>query len=160
MAPSERLELRLVGAEEPTSVEVHANGAVTVESGEAFSVTAFDGGILLVDDGKRAVRAFVAGPPDRPWVFVDGVTWELEVVQDRSIASHRADGGLTAPMPATVVRVVVAVGDAVHKGDVLLVLEAMKMELPIRAPRDGRVMSIRCRQGELVQPGAPLLELE
>ena len=39
-------------------------------------------------------------------------------------------------------------------------LEAMKMELPIKAPRDGRVTAISCRTGELVQPGVPLLELE
>jgi biotin carboxyl carrier protein len=39
-------------------------------------------------------------------------------------------------------------------------LEAMKMELPITAPRAGRVKSIHCREGELVQPGVPLLELE
>jgi biotin carboxyl carrier protein len=39
-------------------------------------------------------------------------------------------------------------------------LEAMKMELPIRAPRDARVKAIACRQGDLVQPGVPLLELE
>ena len=39
-------------------------------------------------------------------------------------------------------------------------LEAMKMELPIKAPRDGSVKSIACQPGELVQPGVPLLELE
>ena len=41
-----------------------------------------------------------------------------------------------------------------------MVLEAMKMELPIRAPRDGVVKSVGCRVGDLVQPGATLLELE
>jgi urea carboxylase len=39
-------------------------------------------------------------------------------------------------------------------------LEAMKMELPIKAPRDGRVTAVHCKPGELVQPGVPLLELE
>ena len=43
---------------------------------------------------------------------------------------------------------------------VLIMLEAMKMELPIKAPRDGRVMAIACRPGELVQPGVPLIEFE
>lgn len=63
-------------------------------------------------------------------------------------------------MPATVTSLNVAVGDRVAAGDVLVVLEAMKMELPIRAPRDGRVTAVACRPGELVQPGVPLLELE
>ena len=42
----------------------------------------------------------------------------------------------------------------------MIVLEAMKMELPIRSPRDGVVKAIRCEAGELVQPGTTLLELE
>jgi len=41
----------------------------------------------------------------------------------------------------------------------LVMLEAMKMELPIKAPRDGRVTAIHCRVGEIVQPGVPLLEI-
>ena len=48
----------------------------------------------------------------------------------------------------------------VHDGDVLIALEAMKMELPIRAPRDGVVRAVHCREGELVQPDQVLLELE
>ena len=46
------------------------------------------------------------------------------------------------------------------RNDVVMVLEAMKMELPIRSPRDGVVKAIRCAAGELVQPGTTLLELE
>jgi biotin carboxyl carrier protein len=63
-------------------------------------------------------------------------------------------------MPATVISVQAAAGQAVQRGDVLVMLEAMKMELPIKAPRNGRVTAIACRLGELVQPGVPLLELE
>ena len=44
--------------------------------------------------------------------------------------------------------------------DVLIALEAMKMELPIRAPRDGVVKAVHCQPGELVQPGQVLLDLE
>jgi acetyl-CoA/propionyl-CoA carboxylase biotin carboxyl carrier protein len=62
-------------------------------------------------------------------------------------------------MPATVVRIAVKNGDAVKQGDVLIALEAMKMEMPIRAPRDGVVQSIDCREGELVQPGVPLIQI-
>jgi biotin carboxyl carrier protein len=63
-------------------------------------------------------------------------------------------------MPATVVRVQIAPGDAVKRGDVLIILEAMKMELPIRAPADGTVTRVLCSAGELVQPGVGLLEME
>lgn len=64
-----------------------------------------------------------------------------------------------SPMPATVTRVLVARGDAVQAGDILLLLEAMKMEVPLRAPHDGRVDEVRCRVGDLVPPGVPLVVL-
>jgi len=63
-------------------------------------------------------------------------------------------------MPATVISVMVAMGATVARGDTLIMLEAMKMELPIRAPRDGVVRAIHCQAGQLVQPGVNLLELE
>ena len=66
---------------------------------------------------------------------------------------------LSAPMPATVRQIRVGVGDAVRRGDTLIVLEAMKMELPVRANADGIVAAVRCAEGELVQPGLPLIEL-
>jgi 3-methylcrotonyl-CoA carboxylase alpha subunit len=67
---------------------------------------------------------------------------------------------VTAPMPATVIRINVKVGDAVKKGDTVILLEAMKMELPVRAPDSGTVRAIRCREGELVDADAVLLELQ
>ena len=47
-----------------------------------------------------------------------------------------------------------------HRGDTLVILEAMKMELPIRADADGTVTSVNCKAGDLVQPDMPLIELE
>jgi 3-methylcrotonyl-CoA carboxylase alpha subunit len=66
---------------------------------------------------------------------------------------------LSAPMPATVIKVEVKEGDRVRKGDVVVLLEAMKMELPMRAPADGVVRAVRCRDGELVDADAVLVEL-
>jgi biotin carboxyl carrier protein len=63
-------------------------------------------------------------------------------------------------MPATVIRVAAEIGATVARGETLILLEAMKMELPIRAPRDGTVKAIHCAPGELVQPGVNLIELE
>ncbi len=63
-------------------------------------------------------------------------------------------------MPATVIEIKVAAGDRVMRGDVLITLEAMKMELPVRAPRDATIKAVVCRPGELVQPGVALLEIE
>ena len=64
------------------------------------------------------------------------------------------------PMPATVIKVNVKPGDSVRAGEVVVLLEAMKMELPVRSPVTGRVTSVNCREGELVQAGVILLEIE
>ena len=74
--------------------------------------------------------------------------------------SALATGSLTAPMPATVRRIEVKPGQPVRRGDVLIVLEAMKMELPVRATADGTVARINCREGELVPAGQELAELQ
>ncbi len=58
------------------------------------------------------------------------------------------------------VRVDAVPGARVRKGDTLLILEAMKMELPIRAPADGVVRAVHCREGELVTPGVALVDLD
>jgi oxaloacetate decarboxylase alpha subunit len=66
---------------------------------------------------------------------------------------------ITAPMAGTIVRVAVSSGQPVESGDVLVVLEAMKMETEIRAPSAGRVGDIRVKAGDAVALGAPLLAL-
>jgi acetyl/propionyl-CoA carboxylase alpha subunit len=78
----------------------------------------------------------------------------------RKRASTSAGRSLIAPMPATVIAVHVKAGDAVKKGDIVVVLEAMKMELPLRALGEGVVSAVRCREGELVQADATLIEFE
>ena len=70
------------------------------------------------------------------------------------------DAELSAPMPATVTGVLVGPGDEVSAGDPVVRLEAMKMELVVRAPRAGRIAAVYCRNGDLVQPGRPLVALE
>jgi 3-methylcrotonyl-CoA carboxylase alpha subunit len=61
-------------------------------------------------------------------------------------------------MPATVLRIQTSPGAVVKKGETLLVLEAMKMELPLRAPQDGTIAAVHCSEGQLVQPGVSLVE--
>ena len=76
----------------------------------------------------------------------------------RRRSAGAAGGALTAPMPATIVRIHVKPGDAVNRGDTIMVLEAMKMELPLRAPGDAVVASVCCTEGDLVQADAVLVE--
>jgi 3-methylcrotonyl-CoA carboxylase alpha subunit len=126
-------------------------------------VTPLGDGRFRVSDGGRERTAWAAGPSSARWVFFDGRVYLVSATrsQDRgaSQAAHD-DIALASPMPATVASVNVAPGQTVARGDVLIMLEAMKMELPITAPRDGRIRSVACKPGELVQPGVPLVELE
>ena len=95
------------------------------------------------------------------WVFLDGEVFRFDVdtaaTRRRGGAHH---GPLSAPMPATVIRIVAQPGATVKRGDTLMILEAMKMELPIRANADGTVTGVHCREGELVQPGTTLIEID
>ena len=138
------------------------SGQVSIDYA-AFTVTEAGGGLYLVDDGHRQWEVAVAEAGDSRWISVDGqvllVTVETGAARPARKASRSA-GAMMAPMPATVVKVLVEPGQSVHDGETVLVLEAMKMELPIRAPKAGVVKAVRCRQGELVQPGEALVELE
>ena len=128
-----------------------------------ITVTALGEGRYRVSDGERHQLAWAAGPPSARWVYFDGRVYVVSAgasgdAADRHIAHD--DMALASPMPATVAAVAVAPGQAVARGDVLIMLEAMKMELPIIAPRDGRVKSVACAPGDLVQAVSPLVDLE
>ncbi len=127
-------------------------------------VTALGRGRYLIERGASRRLAYAARVAGATWVWLDG---QVAIVGDGvgHEASHEAgrpagDGlaDLSAPMPATVVSVDVQPGQSVSRGDTLVRLEAMKMEWPLVAPRDGVVAAVRCRTGELVQPGVPLVE--
>ena len=107
-----------------------------------------------------AVPAWAVAVGDTRWVFVDGRAYELTEARQAARGRSGHQGSLSAPMPATVRRVLVKEGDTVKRGDSLIILEAMKMELPVRAASAGVVQSVRCREGELVQPGLALIEIK
>lgn len=67
---------------------------------------------------------------------------------------------VNSPMPGTIVSVNVSAGQNVKKGDVLVVLEAMKMENEIMAPRDAVVASVQVNKGDSVDSGTPLVSLQ
>jgi 3-methylcrotonyl-CoA carboxylase alpha subunit len=121
------------------------------------------GRVRLQRDGHQRL-AWVVDAGDTRWVFVDSHVVQVDVAdrapsQTRRIAAGGRDS-LRAPMPATVVRVLVSVGQAVERGDALIRLEAMKMELPLTAPHGGTVRAIHCAVGDLVTPDTNLIELD
>ena len=125
------------------------------------TVTRIGTGVYRVDDDKQTV-VYLAGTVGDLWVFCDGAIYRERGGRDETHQIGPPEGGhyqLTSPMPATVVKILVTAGQAVKQGETLVVLEAMKMELPIRAPGDGVVKAVNCRDGELVQPERVLVEL-
>ena len=135
---------------------------LVLRSGDAeFRVELRDGSVLV--DGAAVVpprHAWCVAAGDTRWVFIAGEVFAFEIQRPGRRPSAAHHGSLAAPMPATVLRINVTAGAAVRRGDTLLVLEAMKMELPVRAPADGAVKAVTCREGELVQPGTALVEME
>jgi 3-methylcrotonyl-CoA carboxylase alpha subunit len=136
----------------------------TVRLGEnmQFVVSPHGQTIDVTQTSAPTARAYVVTAGDVTWVSIDGevVTVDIEDAQRMRRPRSTAGEGLSAPMPATVIRVLAEPGREVKRGETLLLLEAMKMELPVRAPRDGKVKALHCQAGQLVQPGVPLVDLE
>jgi acetyl/propionyl-CoA carboxylase alpha subunit len=139
---------------EPSADAVVVDGATIDVAPQANGAIRFGGGSTRI--------AWTATSGDMRWVFLDGEVFVFEAVRPaarrrRASLSH---GSLTAPMPATVRQVVTSPGAQVKQGEVLIVLEAMKMELPVRAPGGGKVARLNIRGGERVPAGHELIELE
>ena len=113
----------------------------------------------LVDLEVDGVRRRVRVDRDGPTRYADsalGASTLTELPRFPEPGTEAAPGSLTAPMPGTVVRVEARQGDAVRAGQVLVVLEAMKMEHQVRAPLDGRLAELSVSVGQAVDQGAVL----
>lgn len=120
-----------------------------------------NGKLDLLIDGER-VTAYVSSDNAKRWVTINGRTFMLT---KSSGAKRRGAGGdqasgLAAPMPGVVRSVNVVEGESVKKGQTLMVLEAMKMEIRIQAPRDGVVKKLLVKQGQTVEREQVLVEIE
>jgi len=151
--------------ERTREVELSARGGgvwqVRVDDAE-FEVgveTLPDGRLRMVADGATTV-AEVTPVGARRFVRLGTLefVFEREASGRRRAAGSHA-GGLEAPMPGVVTKVMVTVGEEVAKGQPLVALEAMKMEHLIRAPHAGTVTTVSASPGQMVQAGESLVEL-
>ena len=123
-------------------------------------VTRRDDGRLQVSDGTRILTADAVIGGGSVWVWIDGNLFEIPTAARANRARAGSDDeALTPQMSAKVIRVLVEVGATVAAGDTLVVLEAMKMEMPIRAPHAGTITAVNCSEGELVTPDRPVVVL-
>ena len=128
---------------------------------EIIRADAERGQLELLIEGERVI-AYVSSDNAKRWVTVNGRT----VVVTKSSGAKRSGAGqdhaseLAAPMPGVIRGVNVGEGESVTKGQTLMVLEAMKMEIRIQAPFDGVVKSLVVKVGQTVEREQILIVLE
>lgn len=150
---------------ETTSIEINPSddGYMAVLDGREISVhvlRAENGRMDLLVDGQRVV-AYISLDGAKRWVTVGGHTSALTKTSGaKRGVRHDHAGGLTAPMPGQIRSVSVSVGDVVKRGQTLLTMEAMKMEIRIQALKDGVVKSVSVTQGQTVEREQILIEME
>lgn len=116
---------------------------------------------VLADGSHRRIRtAGHTGSGDDRQIWVNGRYHTYQRVRQRGQSSGLGEGSLAASIPAVVTEILVNPNDTVSEGDRLILLESMKMVIPIQAPYDGTVSSINCTAGESVQAGVALIELQ
>jgi len=148
----------------------------------AMTITRIADGTYCVEHDGRNEIVYVAGSTGDRWIFWNGQVFrddlrageaEREGAESDTAKGRRAGAGpdkgggphkvrptsITSPMPARVGKLLARAGSVVKKGETLVVLEAMKMELPVRAPADATVTAVHCREGELVDTDAVLMDL-
>jgi biotin carboxyl carrier protein len=150
---------------ETQTIEINPSGdhyAATMD-GKTVSVQiirAEDGRMDLLIDGQR-VNAHVSSDMAKRWVTIGGHTMMLTKTSGaKQGVRHDHAGGLIAPMPGQVRSVSVSVGNVVKKGQTLLTMEAMKMEIRIQALKDGVVKALHVAQGQTVEREQILIEVE
>jgi biotin carboxyl carrier protein len=120
-------------------------------------------GEVLVRFGAVTYRALVSVAADHTDVCVDGHHFRLQhqaPARARALADGPAGGRLSSPMTGKIRRVLVSEGQHIEAGTTLLLVEAMKMEFPVRAAGSGTVRRIHLAEGAQVEMGAPLVDLE
>lgn len=143
-------ELEVVSAE---AGRLHAR--IDGEDAEiAYSVCA--PGVLKV--GAEVIRFATVGGGRQ--ISAAGCHVLVEKVRRRAAGERSIPPEVRPPMPAVVVKVLVSVGDAVQRGQALVVVSAMKMETTLVAPRDGTVTAIRAAQGDKVSPADILVSIQ
>jgi len=129
------------------------NYEVEVERGKATILSTSEA------PAPQAAPAAAPAPAPAPAAYAPQNPPAKPVPQSAPTAANVSGEVIKAPMPGTILSIRVSKGQAVKKGDILLILEAMKMENEIMAPRDGVVADILVSQGATVSTGDALIAL-
>ena len=155
--------VRLESDGEQREVEL-SNGTASIDGGKtAFGQIRRDGRVVALEVEGSLLPVRSARRGDRVFVWCAGDVFEIRRAAALPVRRRAAAGephaGLVAPMPGRIRKTLVRQGEEVVRGQVVLVLEAMKMEHAIRSPREGVVTNLPHREGELVEAGTVLAEI-
>lgn len=151
---------------EPVPLALERDGEAWLVNGRPASVLEVEAGIYSVLFGGRSFEARIEKAADGWAVTIGGRRYLLEVSDPRRLKRRRdalyGEGRqrVVSPMPGKIVRVLVTQGDEVEAGQGLLVVEAMKMQNELKAPRAGRVAAVAAQVGAAVSAGEVLAVLD
>ena len=163
------MEWEIADLEDKFSVDLtEREGKVTISSVKVNGNTHEFPEIRISKIGKNSTISLETESGTRPahvkkiegkwWIHLEGEVYVVNEVEKGGKTSESA-GGLSAPMPGTILEVMVKEGQRVREGQPLMTMEAMKMEHRIVAPKSGEVISVNFNQGDRVDVGATLVEL-
>jgi 3-methylcrotonyl-CoA carboxylase alpha subunit len=155
----------LVDAGQRRQIVAHYRGGgylLDLPEGRSVSASArpAPGGSIDVELDGRRTRATVVHRAGELMVFAGGANYRLKLEKPMAVEDEDPSGRLVSPLPGSVIEVLVNSGETVNKGQALMIIEAMKMEHTISAPRRGTVKQLYFSKGEQVAEGAQLLDFE
>ena len=153
--------LSFASGEQTTQIELRYAGKAYRIGDQPASVTRLSPQRLRIEIGDRRLEVDAIKLGDQLQLFLRERQFAISVLDPLAHAgeSDEAQGGLTAPMPGKIIALLVEPGATIAKGDALLVMEAMKMEMTVSAPSAGKLASYLCSVGEQVKEGAALVEI-
>jgi len=118
-------------------------------------------GQLKIKIGDRIIKSVITEGEKEKYVFVEGEVFRVRPVELTGMKKRKKkeEGDLSSPISGKVVSIKVRKGDSVKKGDVLMVIEAMKMEYLIRTPYDGKIKNVNFKENDQVEIGQNTVEI-
>jgi 3-methylcrotonyl-CoA carboxylase alpha subunit len=165
-----KVMLKFPNLSEPVALAVNLQG-------NQFSITredtVYEGSLVLTGPGEgwlnyegRIIPFYISQQKDELALWVDGHSYSYSLLNPEARRSGAGagnvltDGEIKAPMPGTILKVLVQPGDAVEANQPLVLMESMKMEMTLSAPQAATVNAVHCAPNQLVDMGALLVKLE
>jgi biotin carboxyl carrier protein len=152
----------------PLTINVDSNDSgykIAVNENEFELMKLFEtGNELCVEINGENHTFYLATDRDNIYVFHNGEHYTFSKNDSSSTGNIQVGGAkgnfISSPMPGNIIKISCSEGDNVKENDTLVIVEAMKMENPLRSHIDGVVSKIHFAEGDLVEPGAPIVEID